>query len=178
MNRVHGARTPALGDTVPDPEAKLSSPRAGCSLARRFGPSTTPPHLPCFLFAPALFCFANGFFVYFSCCCKLQGEETRGTHENPEAAVDSTSRDPAPLPLGAGRWLARAACPTCACCVVACVESCSSSSGTDSSLSDSVPDPTETNTRHSFQLRQVQGHGKIKEPHCLGVAFVAGGSGC
>lgn len=53
---------------MPDPEAELSlSPAA----ARRFGPSTIPPHLPCFLFAPALFCFANGFFIYFSCCCKL-----------------------------------------------------------------------------------------------------------
>lgn len=96
----------------------------------QFDPPTAPPHLPCFLFTPALFCFANGFFIYFGGCRELRGEKRRN-YENPMAAEGDTSTDPA-------------ACPTCACCVVACVESCSSSSGTDSSLSDSVPDPKNT----------------------------------
>lgn len=31
------------------------------------------PHLPSFLLAPALFCFADGFFIYFGCCRELRG---------------------------------------------------------------------------------------------------------
>lgn len=119
------AKTPGLGNTLPG------------LVDMQVDPPAAPPHLPCFLFATALFCFANGFFIYFCGCRKLQGEKRRRNDENPVVAADDTSTDPAsPLP--------RAAHPTCACCVVACVESCSSSSGTDSSLSDSVPDPKNT----------------------------------
>lgn len=81
-------KTPELGDT-------------------RFDPPTAPPHLPCFLFTPALFCFANGFFIYFGGCRELQGKKRRN-YENPVAAEDDTSTDPAsPLP--------RAACPPYLC---------------------------------------------------------------
>lgn len=41
------------------------------------------PHLPSFLLAPALFCFADGFFIYFGCCRELQGGKTRGIRDNP-----------------------------------------------------------------------------------------------
>lgn len=40
------------------------------------------PHLPSFLLAPALFCFADGFFIYFGRCRELQGGKTRETRDN------------------------------------------------------------------------------------------------
>lgn len=118
-------------------------------LSTRTSAHVPSPYLPCFLFTPALFCFANRFFIYFSCCCKLQEEQTGERCENQAELAGHR----APLTLQAQGWLL-APLPTCACCVVACVESCSSSSGTDSSLSDSVPDPAEMNTSQ-FSARHL-----------------------
>lgn len=146
--------------------------------AYRFGPSIIPPHLPCFLFTPALFCFANGFFIYFSCCCKLQGEKTRGTHDNPEAAVHSTSRDPALPLLGAGtRWHVLPALPvpavlwpvwSLALRALVQIHRCQT-------LFRTLQKQTHITLSSSGRSR---GHSTIKEPRCFGVAFAAGGSEC
>lgn len=164
-------KTPALGDTRPLDKAQLSTGRL-CA-AHRFGPSTIPPHLPCFLFTPALFCFANGFFIYFSCCCKLQGEKTRGTHDNPEAAVDRTGRDLAPLLLGAGTcWHMLPALPVPAASwpvwslalrALVRIHHCQT-------LFRTLQKQTHITLSSSDRFR---GHGKTKEPHCFDVPFAA-----
>lgn len=138
--RCPRVKAPAPGDSGQSP---------GRSWALR---DRLPAHLPRFLLAPALFCFADRFFIYFSGCCQLRGETSRGTPEHRAACARNLLRPRV--------W---AASPTCACCVVACVESCSSSSGTDSSLSDSVPDPADTHTPHC-RLRRGRG----QEPPCAG----------
>ena len=164
-------RTGVMGGTPQRSAMPCQTPRQSSAVHRtQTWSSTVPPHLPCFLFTPALFRFANGFFIYFSCCCKLQGEQRRRTRDDERTAHAGIPlghcwaqgrgrRVPPALPVPAASW------PVWSLALRALVRihHCQT-------LFRTLQKQTRVTLSSSARSR---GHSRIKEPRCFGAAFAA-----